>query len=97
MIGIAGWMIMIPWSDFVEIQRDVNRLKITTADKKGLENDPRQTVASAGLKNGDELVWKDLGPQICAWSVVPVIVPMDPLTSSIFYHATLCSLEARCK
>lgn len=51
-------------------QRDINRLKITTADKKiTIDNDPRKTVASLNLKSGDELLWKDLGPQICMCSL----------------------------
>lgn len=53
-------------TDCYNPQRDVHRLKITTADKKVvIDNDPRKTVASLNLQNGDELHWKDLGPQIC--------------------------------
>lgn len=47
-------------------QLNVNRVRITTQDKKVVvDNDTRKTLAQAGLQQGDKLVWKDLGPQIC--------------------------------
>lgn len=61
-------------------QRDINRLRITITDKKiTIDNDPRKTVASLNLKSGDELHWKDLGPQICMCSLL--VTSLDLLVS----------------
>lgn len=68
-------------------RRDVNRLRITTADKKvALDNDPRKTAASVNLKDGDELHWKDLGPQI-SWKLVFLLEYFGPLfIHPLFFH-----------
>lgn len=42
----------------------VHRQRLTTVDKKVLEND-EETLAAFGIKQGDVLEIKDLGPQIC--------------------------------
>lgn len=48
------------------MQLDVNRQRITTVDKKVvLENDD-QLLTDLGVKSGDRLEIKDLGPQIGA-------------------------------
>ncbi|EFP76530.2 uncharacterized protein PGTG_02971 [Puccinia graminis f. sp. tritici CRL 75-36-700-3] len=43
---------------------DPSRQRLTTADKKVLD-DPQKSLGDYGLKEGDQILFKDLGPQIC--------------------------------
>lgn len=47
-------------------QLDVNRQRITTVDKKVLLEQDEQLLTDLGVKSGDQLEIKDLGPQIGA-------------------------------
>ncbi|GAA5873005.1 hypothetical protein JCM3774_004895 [Rhodotorula dairenensis] len=66
---------------------DVNRQRITTLDKKVLENDD-QSLTDAGVKSGDQLEIKDLGPQI-AWKTVFLTEYFGPLfIHPLFYYGS---------
>jgi very-long-chain enoyl-CoA reductase len=41
-----------------------HRQRITTTDKKSVLEDDEKSLESYGIKNGEELVFKDLGPQV---------------------------------
>ncbi|GAA5850643.1 hypothetical protein JCM9279_006372 [Rhodotorula babjevae] len=56
---------------------NVHRQRITTADKKVLDDDDR-TLADYGVKDGDSLDFKDLGPQV-AWKTVFLTEYFGPL------------------
>ena len=43
---------------------NIHRQRLTTADKKALDDDDK-SLADFGVKDGDSLEIKDLGPQIC--------------------------------
>lgn len=45
-------------------QLDVNRQRITTVDKKVVLENDEQLLTDSGVKSGDQLEIKDLGPQI---------------------------------
>jgi very-long-chain enoyl-CoA reductase len=47
-------------------QLDVNRQRITTVDKKVPLDTDEQLLTDLGVKSGDQLEIKDLGPQIGA-------------------------------
>ncbi|KAI5475362.1 enoyl reductase [Pseudohyphozyma bogoriensis] len=64
----------------------IHRQRITTADKKVLEDDA-ESLASVGVKEGDALDIKDLGPQI-PWRTVFLIEYFGPLfIHPFFYYA----------
>ena len=52
-------------------QVNVHRQRITTSDKKVLDDDDR-SLADYGVRDGDSLDFKDLGPQVGASRPVPV-------------------------
>ncbi|KAH9444051.1 hypothetical protein MJO28_013609 [Puccinia striiformis f. sp. tritici] len=65
---------------------DPLRQRFTTGDKKVLD-DPQTSLADYGLKEGDEIVFKDLGPQI-SWRVVFLIEYLGPLLiHPLFYFS----------
>ena len=49
------------------IQLNIHRQRITTSDKKVLDDEDK-TLKEMGIREGDELEIKDLGPQICEYS-----------------------------
>lgn len=53
-------------------QLDVNRQRITTLDKKVPLDTDEQLLADLGVKSGDQLEIKDLGPQIGRRSLYPL-------------------------
>ncbi|QIW96820.1 hypothetical protein AMS68_002338 [Peltaster fructicola] len=61
-----------------ESKFSVHRLKITTEDGTAIPNEKTLTIESAGLKNGDIVKVKDLGPQI-AWRTVFIIEYLGPI------------------
>ncbi|PLW26907.1 hypothetical protein PCANC_23203 [Puccinia coronata f. sp. avenae] len=54
-----------------------SRQRLTTSDKKVLD-DPKKTLSDYGLEETDEIVFKDLGPQI-SWRMVFLIEYFGPL------------------
>ncbi|KAA1079294.1 3-oxo-5a-steroid 4- dehydrogenase [Puccinia graminis f. sp. tritici] len=56
---------------------DPSRQRLTTADKKVLD-DPQKSLGDYGLKEGDQILFKDLGPQI-SWRMVFLIEYFGPL------------------
>jgi hypothetical protein len=49
------------------VQMNVHRQRLTTLDKAALGDDDK-TLAEVGVKEGDVVQIKDLGPQICQFS-----------------------------
>ncbi|MBW0469274.1 hypothetical protein O181_008989 [Austropuccinia psidii MF-1] len=56
---------------------DPLRQRLTTVDKKVLDDDDK-TLAEYGLQEGDDILFKDLGPQI-SWKTVFLIEYLGPL------------------
>lgn len=67
---------------------DVHRQRLTTSDKKVLE-DGDHSLKQSGLKDGDSLEIKDLGPQICKQN------PRDSQArlTIVFHHTQLGALS----
>ena len=60
-------------------KRSIHRVRLRTDDKKVvIDNDPAKTLQEAGLKDGDSLIYKDLGPQV-SWRTVFVVEYFGPL------------------
>ncbi|GAA5949088.1 hypothetical protein JCM3765_004008 [Sporobolomyces pararoseus] len=65
-----------------------HRQRITTEDKKVVLEDEDKKLESFGIKNGDELYLKDLGPQV-AWKTVFLTEYFGPLfIHPIFYFGS---------
>lgn len=73
------------------LQLNIHRQRLTTTEKKVLD-DGDKTLVEFGIKSGDKVEIKDLGPQICESSMV--------YTSACSLLTQLCgerSLENCCK
>ncbi|KAG0145771.1 hypothetical protein CROQUDRAFT_658287 [Cronartium quercuum f. sp. fusiforme G11] len=65
---------------------DPLRQRLTTADKKVLDDDQKR-LSDYGIQDGDEIVFKDLGPQI-SWKTVFLIEYLGPLfIHPLFYFS----------